>query len=54
MHPNAEISLLNSLCENLFFSILSIGGGGGGGGGGQSKEEMVGALRQSIPAELRP
>ena len=33
MHPNAEISLLNSLCENIFSSIAAIGGGGGGGGG---------------------
>ena len=33
MHPNAEISLLNSLCDGLFFSIMSISGGGGGGGG---------------------
>merc|ERR1719240_1705484 len=33
-----EISLLNSLCENIFMSIMNIGGGGGGGGGGQSKE----------------
>ena len=47
MHPNAEISLLNNLCDNLFFTILSISGGGGG-GGGASKEEKVGALQTSI------
>merc|ERR1719217_1562289 len=52
MHPNAEISLLNSLCENLFFSIMSIGGGGGG-GGGQSKEERVGEIQVEILEALR-
>jgi len=53
MHPNASISLLNNLCENLFSSILNVGGGGGGGGGGQSKEEKVAALQESIIEELR-
>merc|ERR1719446_398286 len=54
MHPNAEISLLNSLCEELFFAIMSIsGGGGGGGGGGQSKEEKVSELQVSILESLR-
>jgi dynein heavy chain len=53
MHPNAEISLLNALCENLFFSILSIGGGGGGGGGGQTKEEKVSDLQVEIIEALR-
>jgi len=52
MHPNAEISLLNSLCENLFFTIMSIGGGGGG-GGGQSKEERVSEVQVSILEALR-
>ena len=52
MHPNAEISLLNNLCDNLFFTILSISGGGGG-GGGVSKEEKVGALQEAILASLR-
>jgi dynein heavy chain len=52
MHPNAEISLLNSLCENLFMTIMSIGGGGGG-GGGQSKEEKVSAIQVSILESLR-
>mmetsp|Transcript_34548 Transcript_34548/g.103510 ORF Transcript_34548/g.103510 Transcript_34548/m.103510 type:complete len:2592 (+) Transcript_34548:5875-13650(+) len=37
MHPNAEISLLISLCNNLFFTILSVSGGGGGGGGGPAR-----------------
>jgi len=53
MHPNASISLLNSLAEGLFTSILAVGGGGGGGGGGQSKEEKVAALQESIIEELR-
>merc|ERR1719231_770118 len=54
MHPNAEISLLNSLCENLFFSIMSIGGGGGGGaGGGMTKEEKVSEIQVSILEALR-
>merc|ERR1719453_290645 len=52
MHPNAEISLLNSLCENLFFSIMSISGGGGG-GGGSGKEEKVGQLQEEILELLR-
>jgi len=52
MHPNAEISLLNSLCDGLFFSILSISGGGGG-GGGVSKEEKVSQLQQDIIELLR-
>jgi len=52
MHPNAEISLLNSLCEGLFFSILSVSGGGGG-GGGQSMEEKVGEIQVSILEQLR-
>jgi len=52
MHPNAEISLLNSLAEGLFFSILSVGGGGGG-GGGQSVEEQVSAVQVSILESLR-
>jgi len=52
MHPNAEISLLNGLCENLFFSILAVGGGGGG-GGGSSKEEVVSKLQVEILEVLR-
>merc|ERR1719502_601929 len=52
MHPNAEISLLNSLCDGLFFAILSISGGGGG-GGGVSKEEKVSQLQQEIIEVLR-
>jgi len=53
LHPNAEISLLNSLADGLFFSILSVGGGGGGGGGGQSKEEKVGEVQVAILEVLR-
>ena len=53
MHPNASISLLNSLCEGLFASILAVGGGGGGGGGGQSKEEKVAQLQEQMLEELR-
>ena len=53
MHPNASISLLNSLCEGLFASILAVGGGGGGGGGGMSKEEKVSQLQESMLEELR-
>merc|ERR1719399_2699150 len=49
MHPNAEISLLNGLCENLFFSILSVGGGGDG----ESKEEKVGRMQGEIIEVLR-
>jgi dynein heavy chain len=52
MHPNAEISLLNSLCENLFYTIMSIGGGGGG-GGGSSKEDIVSELQVQILEILR-
>jgi len=55
MHPNAEISLLNSLCEGLFFSILSVGGGAGAGGegGGQTMEEKVSEVQVSILEVLR-
>jgi len=53
MHPNAEISLLNSLCEGLFLTIMSIGGGSGGGGAGQSKEEIVSGIQESIIETLR-
>jgi dynein heavy chain len=53
MHPNASISLLNSLCEGLFGSILAVGGGGGGGGGGMSKEEKVSALQVEMLEALR-
>jgi dynein heavy chain len=52
MHMNAEIGLLNALCEGLFFSILSVGGAGGG-SGGQSKEELVSAVQVSILEALR-
>lgn len=53
MQPNAEISLLNSLAEGLFFSILSVGGGGGGGGGGMSKEDKVSEVQVKILEQLR-
>jgi len=52
MHPNAEISLLNSLCDGLFFTIKSISSGSGG-GGGVSKEEKVGQLQTEILELLR-
>jgi len=51
MHPNAEISLLISLCENLFFTILTVSGGGGSGGG--NKEDKVKEVLQEIVAGLR-
>jgi len=53
LHPNAEISLLNSLADGLFFSILSVGGGGGGAGGGLSKEDMVSEVQVHILEKLR-
>ena len=53
MHPNAEISLLISLCNNLFFTILSVSGGGGGGGGGGGKEEKVKSVLEGIEELLR-
>ena len=53
MHPNAEISLLNSLCENLFEVIMSMGGGAGGGGGGMTKEEKVSEVQVAILESLR-
>jgi len=52
LHPNAEISLLNSLGDGLFFTILSVGGGGGG-AGGESKEDKVSAIQVSILEDLR-
>jgi len=52
MHPNAEISLLISQCENLFFTILTVSGGGGG-SGGAGKEEKVGEVLTSILEILR-
>jgi dynein heavy chain len=53
MHTNAEISLLNSLCANLFFTIMAVGGGGGGGSGGSSKEERTQKVLDDIVELLR-
>jgi dynein heavy chain len=53
MHPNAEISLLISLCSNLFFTILTVQGGGGGGGGGSGKEDKVKNVLDGIVESLR-
>jgi dynein heavy chain len=42
MHPNAELSLLTSLGETLFRTVVDVtGGGGGAAGGGVSGEAAV-------------
>ena len=52
MHPNAEISLLISLCDNLFFTIMSVQGGSGG-GGGSGKEDKAKEVLEGIVRVLR-
>ncbi len=46
MHPNAELSLLTSLGETLFKTVVEVTGGGGGSGGGGGGSE--GAVRQAL------
>ena len=41
MHPNAELSLLTSLGETLFRTVVDVTGGGGGGGGGGGSESSI-------------
>lgn len=46
MHTNAELSLLTSLGETLFRTVIDVSGGGGGGGGAVGGGE--GAIRTSL------
>ena len=43
LHPNADISFLNSECFSLFRNLMELSGGGGG-GGGASKDEIIGKM----------
>jgi len=51
LHPNADISFLNSECAGLFRSLMEIGGGSAG-GAGASKEEVVGKLVEDLIERL--
>jgi len=43
LHPNADISFLNTECSSLFSYIMELSGGGGG-GAGASMEEIIGKM----------
>ncbi len=48
MHTNAELSLLTSLGETLFKTVIEVSGGGGGGGAGGGGGES--AIRSALEA----
>ena len=53
LHPNSQISLLQSQAADLFASIITLSGGGsGGGGGGSSKESKAGDMLTHIKDRL--
>ncbi len=52
MHTNAELSLLTSLGETLFRTVIEVSGGGGGGGGGGSGESAIRSALESYAAKL--
>jgi len=53
LHPNSQISLLQTQAANLFEQIIVLsGGGGGGGGGGKSKEAVAGDTVEFIQGKL--
>jgi len=53
LHPNSQISLLQSQAATLFESIITLsGGGGGGGGGGASKESKASDMLTHIKDRL--
>ena len=58
LHPNSQISLLQSQAADLFTNIVNLsGGGGGGGGGGGSKEskasDMLTHIKDRLPAPFQ-
>jgi len=53
LHPNSQISLLQTQAADLFLNIITLsGGGGGGGGGGKSKEAVAGETVEFIQTRL--
>eukprot|EP00306_Pavlova_sp_CCMP459_P002806 CAMPEP_0185179034 /NCGR_PEP_ID=MMETSP1139-20130426/31803_1 /TAXON_ID=298111 /ORGANISM="Pavlova sp., Strain CCMP459" /LENGTH=3023 /DNA_ID=CAMNT_0027744869 /DNA_START=1 /DNA_END=9072 /DNA_ORIENTATION=+ len=56
LHPNAEIGLLISTCEDLFKAIFTLAGGSAGGGGGGNKEgavkDLIVEMQEQLPAEF--
>ena len=53
LHPNSQISLLQTNANDLFENIITLsGGGGGGGGGGKSKEQVAGDTVELIQGKL--
>jgi dynein heavy chain len=51
LHPNAEIDYLTTTCENLCYTIVTVGGGAGGGtgaSGGEGGVDKTSLLRAAI------
>ena len=58
LHPNSQISLLQTQAADLFAQVISLSGGGGGGGpAGGSKEskasDVLSTIKDKLP-EVRP
>eukprot|EP00326_Haptolina_ericina_P033955 CAMPEP_0181237030 /NCGR_PEP_ID=MMETSP1096-20121128/38526_1 /TAXON_ID=156174 ORGANISM="Chrysochromulina ericina, Strain CCMP281" /NCGR_SAMPLE_ID=MMETSP1096 /ASSEMBLY_ACC=CAM_ASM_000453 /LENGTH=717 /DNA_ID=CAMNT_0023332319 /DNA_START=18 /DNA_END=2171 /DNA_ORIENTATION=+ len=52
LHPNSQISLLQTQAIDLFNNIIVLSGGGGSGGGGPSKESKAGDMCSFIKDRL--
>ncbi len=53
LHPNSQISLLQTTAAELFLSInVMSGGGGGGGGGGLSRETKASQVQHDLSVRL--
>ena len=54
MHPNAELSLLTTEGETLFWTLFNVQSGGGGGAGGSGEDRVRVELEKYMAALPEP